>query len=240
MRKIREVLRLRDEHAASQRQIVAACRLPRSTGRGYLRRLRAAGLTHAAVATWTDGELEARLFARSGSPPRRPEPNWAAIARELGRRGVTLQQLWREYLDEAPEGYRYTQFVARFRARERAHEAPRLRREHRPGDAVEVDDAGMTHRGVGDAARPAQVFLALGGGHRRPKGLAIHPRSGAGHETCAGRRARCTPFFCASAPGAATKSRRSRRCASSPCSSGTCARASRTIGGRDLRWWPTR
>jgi len=162
MRKIREVLRLRDEHGASQRQIVAACRLPRSTVRDYLRRLRAAGLTHAAVATWTDGELEARLFARPGSPPRRPEPDWAAIARELGRRGVTLQLLWREYLDDAPEGYRYTQFVARFRAWQRAHQAPRLRREHRPGEAVEVDYAGMTLTvGVGDAARPAQVFVAV-------------------------------------------------------------------------------
>jgi len=162
MRKIREVLRLRDEHGASQRQIVAACRLPRSTVRDYLRRLQAAGLTHAAVATWTDGELEARLFARPGSPPRRPEPDWAAIARELGRRGVTLQLLWREYLDGAPEGYRYTQFVARFRAWQRAHQAPRLRREHRPGEAVEVDDAGMTLTvGVGDAAGPAQVFVAV-------------------------------------------------------------------------------
>jgi len=66
MRKIREVLRLRDEHGASQRQIVAACRLPRSTVRDYLRRLQAAGLTHAAVATWTDGVPQPRR-ARSAS-----------------------------------------------------------------------------------------------------------------------------------------------------------------------------
>jgi transposase len=75
---------------------------------------------------------------------------------------VTLQLLWREYLDDAPEGYRYTQFVARFRAWQRAHQAPRLRREHRPGEAVEVDYAGMTLTvGVGDAAGPAQVFVAV-------------------------------------------------------------------------------
>ena len=49
MRKIREILRLRDEHGASQRQIEAACRLPRTTVRDYLRRLQAAGLTYAAV-----------------------------------------------------------------------------------------------------------------------------------------------------------------------------------------------
>ncbi len=51
MRRIREVLRLRDEFGASQRQIADACRLPRSTVRDYLDRLRASGRKHPLKAT---------------------------------------------------------------------------------------------------------------------------------------------------------------------------------------------
>jgi transposase len=70
--------------------------------------------------------------------------------------------LWREYLATAPDGYRYTQFVARFREWQGAHKEPRLLRTHTPGEMVEIDYAGMTLSvGVGAAARPAQVFVAV-------------------------------------------------------------------------------
>jgi len=44
MRRIREVLRLRDEFGASVRRIAAACRMPRTTVCDYLRRLESAEL----------------------------------------------------------------------------------------------------------------------------------------------------------------------------------------------------
>jgi DNA-directed RNA polymerase specialized sigma24 family protein len=50
MRRIREVLRLRDEFGASQREIAQACRMPRTTVRAYLARADAAGLRHQDVA----------------------------------------------------------------------------------------------------------------------------------------------------------------------------------------------
>jgi len=162
MRRIREVLRLHDQFGATQRQIAAACRLPRSTVRDYLRRIQAAGLHFEQVRTWSDAEIEQRLFppptANAGA---RPVPDWAAVARELGRCGVTLRLLWQEYLEQHPDGYRYTQFVQRFRAWQAAHAAPRLRRDHIPGATIEVDYAGMTLTvGLGPAARAAQVFVA--------------------------------------------------------------------------------
>src|SRR5688572_14880445 len=112
MRRIREVLRLRDELGASVRRIAAACRMPRTTVRDYLRRLEGAELCFGDVREWSDAELERRLF-----PPAlhsRPLPDWAVVERDLGRRGVTLQLLWQEYLVCHPDGYRYTQFVQRF------------------------------------------------------------------------------------------------------------------------------
>jgi transposase len=160
MRRIREVLRLRDEFGFSQRQIADACRLPRSTVRDYLERLRMAGLRYEDVLGWTDIELEERLFP----PPDvtvRPVPDWHHISHELARRGVTLRLLWQDYLDVHPGGYRHTQFVQHFRAWQAAHAQPRLRREHRPGAAIEVDYAGMTLTvGLGADARQAQVFVA--------------------------------------------------------------------------------
>src|SRR3954463_16412994 len=154
MRRIREVLRLRDEFGSSARQIGAACRMPRTTVREYLRRICAAGLRFAEVRDWSDVKLEQRLFpAPVPSNQPRPVPDWAAVERELGRRGVTLQLLWQEYLTVHPDGYRYTPFVQHFRAWQASRALPRLRGEHRPGDALEVDYAGMTLTvGAGAAA----------------------------------------------------------------------------------------
>src|SRR5688572_4036468 len=114
MRHIREVLRLRDEFGASVRRIAAACRMPRTTVRDYLRRLESAELRFGDVREWSDAEVERRLFPPPTAPSR-PLPDWAAVERDLGRRGVTLHLLWQEYLVCQPDGYRYTQFIQRFR-----------------------------------------------------------------------------------------------------------------------------
>ena len=64
MRRIREVLRLRDEFGSSARRIGTACRMPRTTVREYLRRIAAADLNFAEVRDWSDAELEQRLFRK--------------------------------------------------------------------------------------------------------------------------------------------------------------------------------
>ncbi len=58
--------------------------------------------------------------------------------------GGRLLWLWEEYLQGHPGHYRYTCFIQRFRAWQGAHAEPRLRREHRPGAAIEVDHTDMT------------------------------------------------------------------------------------------------
>ena len=57
--------------------------------------------------------LETRLFGRAGvtqGQRRRAEPDWAALARELKRPGVTMSILWEEYREVHPEGYGYSRF----------------------------------------------------------------------------------------------------------------------------------
>src|SRR3954468_9861084 len=70
MRRIREVLRLRDEFGASVRRIAAACRMPRTTVRDYLRRLESAELRFGDGREWSDAELERRLFPPPTAPSR--------------------------------------------------------------------------------------------------------------------------------------------------------------------------
>lgn len=53
------------------------------------------------------------LFHRMGRPPQDlSEPDWALIARELKRKGVTLTLLWQDYRASHPDGYGYTCYVA--------------------------------------------------------------------------------------------------------------------------------
>jgi transposase len=41
-------------------------------------------------------------------------PNWAAVNRDLGRKGVTLDLLWNEYKAQEPEGYGYSWFCKHY------------------------------------------------------------------------------------------------------------------------------
>jgi len=65
----------------------------------------------------TEAALEARLFPPlPASGVKRPEPDWAIVHRELGRKGVTLDLLWQEYREQHPDGYQYSAFCLRYRA----------------------------------------------------------------------------------------------------------------------------
>ena len=62
-----------------------------------------------------DDALERQLFGRAGTAPGqrlRVEPDWADLARELKRPGVTMMILWEEYREVHPEGYGYSRYVA--------------------------------------------------------------------------------------------------------------------------------
>src|SRR4051794_30086863 len=93
MRRLREVLRLKHEGGASDRQIARSLSLARSTVALTLERAAAAGLRWPLPATLTDRVLEAMLYAGAGRQQgerRKAEPDWAHIHHELRRPGVTL------------------------------------------------------------------------------------------------------------------------------------------------------
>lgn len=164
MRMIRDVLRLRFEAGLSERYAARSLGVPRTTVQDYCARLGASGLTWPLAATLTDGALEQALFPRAMAlaPAGRPLPDWAQIAQEKKRKGVTLLLLWQEYRQREPTGYSYSQFAERYR-QWRDTIDPVMRQEYRAGERLFVDYAGLTVDIV-DAAtgeiREAQIFVA--------------------------------------------------------------------------------
>ena len=90
-----------------------------------------------------------------------PDPTW--IHTELRRAGVTLELLHLEYLQQHPDGYRYSAFCRHYRAwlgRQRVS----MRQVHKAGDKLFVDYSGKKPEMV-DAAtgvvRPVELFVAV-------------------------------------------------------------------------------
>ncbi|HQZ72721.1 MAG TPA: IS21 family transposase [Anaerolineae bacterium] len=89
-----------------------------------------------------------------------PVRDWSVLHAELKRKSVTRQLLWREYREEHPEGYGYSQFCEHFR-RWRSVLQPTMRQTYEAGTAM-VDYAGLTMSVVDPDTgelREAQVFV---------------------------------------------------------------------------------
>lgn len=143
MRQVREILRLKYEQRLPHRAIARACGVGLGTVAEYCRRARQANLTWPLPAEWDDAQLEARLFQRVGvvvGVPR-PLPDMAWVHQELKRPGVTLQRLHLEYLQQHPDGYRYSQFCRHYQEWARRL-APTMRQVHRAGEKAFVDFSG--------------------------------------------------------------------------------------------------
>ncbi|MER9732481.1 transposase [Mesorhizobium sp. M0217] len=154
----------------------SACRkrdqLPRDCGgigdsartvQDNLRRAAAIGLSWALPGELTDDALENKLFARNGvkqGTRRRTEPNWADLAVELKKPGVTLLILWEEYRGSHPDGYGYSRFCEPLRGFKQRL-SPTMRQEHAAGDKVFVDYSGkkipIVDRKTGEI-REAEIF----------------------------------------------------------------------------------
>lgn len=165
MRKIREVLRLKFDCNCTCNQIAASCCIGRSTASDYLKRFEKAGLNWPLPADMDDVRLEQLLFCSSFFPTKRSFPDWEYIHRELRRKGVTLMLLWQEYKEQIADGYQYSQFCHLYR-QWCGRLDPVMRQEHRAGERMFVDYAGMTvdiFEPVNRQIRKAQIFIAVMG-----------------------------------------------------------------------------
>jgi hypothetical protein len=140
MRKIRDVLRL-SAAGMSKRQIAASLGVSATAARDFIWRARRAGLAWPLADGLTDEALEVRLYPPPtvAAKDRRPQPDWAAVHRELRRAGVTLQLLWEEHRATHPDGYGYSRFCERYRAWE-ARLSPTMRQSHVAGERMPNDN----------------------------------------------------------------------------------------------------
>ena len=168
MRQVRDVLRL-NAAGVSGNEIARRVGVASSTVRLTLKRLAVAGLGWPLPTEMTDAVLEARLFTAAGKKQghrRRAEPDWAALHRELKRKHVTLQILWDEYIEQNPDGYRYSRFCELYRGWA-SRVSVTMRQHHAGGDKLFVDYAGDTVPVIIDRltgkTRPAQIFVAVMG-----------------------------------------------------------------------------
>lgn len=142
MRHVREILRQKLELGHKHRQIAKALHISAGSVGETVSRANQLGLDWAAVGKLDDTELEARLYGAKGrNCAERPVADMAHLHAELHRPGVTLQLLHLEYLEEHPDGYRYTTFCEQYREWCRRRAAT-MRQHHAAGDKMFVDYSG--------------------------------------------------------------------------------------------------
>ena len=136
-----------------------------------------------------DAELEARLYPSVVAAASRPEPDCTWVHRERHRPGVTLELLHHEYLEQHPDGLRYTTFCDRYREW-LGRRGLVMRQVHVAGDKMFVDYSGKKPRIVdpttGEVIEVELFVAALGASNltyaeatytqRSPDWIASHVR----------------------------------------------------------------
>ena len=95
MRRVREMLRLTRDAGMSVSEVARRTGVARSTLREMIARFDGAGLTWPLPLDLPDSELETRLYGEAGTKQgyrRRPEPDWAALNREMKRTWFGMRQ----------------------------------------------------------------------------------------------------------------------------------------------------
>lgn len=166
MRRIRQVLQLHFGVHAGARVIAREVGVGRTTVQDYLRRATRAGLGWPLAADLTDAALDQLLFPAPSCKlggRRHPEPDWAALVREMKRPGVSLSILFEEYVAVHPQGYGYSRFCELYRAFERRL-SPTMRQTHVAGHKAFVDYSGKKVAiidGLTGEVRTAEIFVAV-------------------------------------------------------------------------------
>jgi transposase len=142
MRQLREILRQKLLLKRSHRDVARSVGVSPGSVGSAVSRAKLVGLDWTAIESLADDALDERLYgSRGGARDDRAMPDPQAIHRELRRAGVTLQLLHVEYLQEHPDGYRYTKFCDVYREW-LARRSPTMRQVHVAGEKCFVDFSG--------------------------------------------------------------------------------------------------
>lgn len=164
MRKIREILRLGLALSLSYRQVARSAGVSRPTAAFYLNRFQQSGKSAEELMALGDHELFSLVSPNGSGRPiqQKPLPDWQKIHLEMGKKSVTIQLLWQEYLEQYPGGYKLSHFCELYR-RWRKSLAISMRQTHKAGAKLFVDFAGQTipvHDRFTGKVQEAQIFVA--------------------------------------------------------------------------------
>jgi len=168
MAKFREMVRLH-ELGHNQSMIAQSCGVARSTVQDYIRRATAKGLSYEQLSQLSDTQALELLGKGKRQVPPKPETiDFAQVAIELQRKGVTLALLWQEGLDKGEWQLSYGGFCRRYN-RWRAKQKLSMRQVYKGGEKLFVDYCGVSVpvsiAETGEVVE-AQIFVAcLGASH---------------------------------------------------------------------------
>ncbi|MDD3428360.1 MAG: IS21 family transposase, partial [Caldisericia bacterium] len=134
-----------------------------STVLEYERKAHEAGLNWSLLKDMDDEALINTLSIVQKDFEKKPMPDTEYIIKELKKKHVTLTLLWKEYKEEYPEGYQFTQF------RYYVNEAKKklnitLRQNYKAGEKMFIDYAGDTVNIINSLhqeIRKAYIFVAV-------------------------------------------------------------------------------
>jgi transposase len=141
MRKLKEVARLYLELNLGVRPIARACNISTSTASVYVEKLRELNATYREIDEMDEDVFFDLLFPKEEKPSVKPLPDFAYVAQELSKKGVTLQLLHEEYKRDNPEGYERTQFYHLYHCWGKKAD-PVMRFIHKAGEKMFVDFSG--------------------------------------------------------------------------------------------------
>lgn len=131
----------------SQRRIASSLKVSRNTVSRIVAAYMAQKLEASDVSGLTSEALHERLFPTEILAPQQVIPDYEYVHRELLKDGVTVKQLWEEYVMDCRESgnlyFRYTQFCKKYRDYVDTHRLT-MHIRHKPGEKVMVDWAGKT------------------------------------------------------------------------------------------------
>ncbi|KKM83078.1 hypothetical protein LCGC14_1313060 [marine sediment metagenome] len=144
MKKIRDIIRLKETSDMSERQIAKALNVARTVVARYLNDFYKSGLSYKQIDEMADSELLSILENRKVNKNEQYEKlstQFPYFVKELKGKGVTLNLLWKEYKKKHPDGYGNSQFCYHFQIWRNASEVT-MHMDHKAGDKMFVDYAG--------------------------------------------------------------------------------------------------
>lgn len=147
MLQIKKALQLL-EAGKSERFITEQLGLSRNTLRKYLQKLSLSELSNDQLLTLSDADFSALIYgeptvAIKTSRQGRFDSLTDYFIAELKRIGVTRQLLWKEYLEQDPDGFGYSQFCERLsQLKRRDNNTVTMHLDHIAGERMQVDFAG--------------------------------------------------------------------------------------------------